>query len=161
MPRGRHKKLDTLKLLEGRRNASVEEVTRAYGEPFIPDHLNEDAQEAMEMILSSMPPGVYAKLDGMLIADFAVWWAWHKAAVHRMSAPDFQPVVVGGRGHGEVISPWFRLLNLASARMQSLSARLGLDPIARQHLSVPAGNRNVSKFAGLIGQNGSSPSLDT
>ena len=33
------------------------------GEPFIPDHLNEDARACVEVIRASMPDSVYCALD--------------------------------------------------------------------------------------------------
>lgn len=154
--RGRPKKLPVVRRLEGNRSRTpiVETTLIPKGAPFIPDHLPEDAQACVELIKASMPPQVYATIDGFILSDFGTWWAWHKAAVHEMSSPDFKPVVAGSMGQAQV-NPWFKILSMASQRMQALGERLGLDPKARMSIHVPE-DRPVSKFDGLIGRSGSS-----
>src|SRR6478735_11372952 len=72
----------------------VEPVVIPEGEPFIPPHLDDDAQACIEQVKRAMPPGVYASVDSYALAAFATAWAWHKHAAHHMAAPGFQPVSI-------------------------------------------------------------------
>lgn len=138
----------------------IEPVVIPEGEPFIPPHLNEDAQACIEQVKRAMPPGVYASVDSYALSAFATAWAWHKHAAHRMAAPDFQPVSVDEKGTDRP-SPWFRILNAASAEMRSWGDRLGLTPAARANLKLPGQGEQKSKFAGLVALKASFASLNS
>jgi hypothetical protein len=56
---------------EGFKDAGIE----AQGEPFIPEHLSDDARGCIEMIMRSMPDKVYSALDSYLLAAFGTAWA--------------------------------------------------------------------------------------
>jgi hypothetical protein len=64
-----------------------------------------------------------------------------------------------GDGGAEMQSPWLAILNKQAALMATLGDRLGLDPKSRAALKLPGAKQQKSKFAGLIGQTASSPSL--
>ena len=161
--RGPKKKLATLEALEGNpgkrgRKPAVLTVA-ATGKPFVPDHLSEDATAMAELIIEHMPDSVYAKVDGALIAVYADAYAWHKAAVHEMNHPDFKSLVVGASGQ-LVPNPWFRVKEQQARMMMSAGDRLGLDPKSRQAIQMldPNEGEKKSKFDGLIGREGGSPS---
>ncbi|MDP4024449.1 P27 family phage terminase small subunit [Methylobacterium sp. NEAU 140] len=158
--RGPRKKLAQIDKLDGNPsnrpifNAQVE----AFGEAFVPEHLPDDARGCIEVVKRSMPPKIYAALDTFVLSAFAMAWAVHKRASHAIADPEFEWIVVNGQG-SQSPNPWLRTLNSQAAVMASLGDRLGLNPKARADLKLPAA-KPQSKFDGLIGQNGSSPSLN-
>jgi hypothetical protein len=143
--RGPQPKPAALKILEGNPGQYRIEPTGidACGEPFIPDHLPDDAQGCLEVIKASMPGKVYSALDTFLLSAFAVAWALHKKASLVISDPNF---------NFETHARWVRLANQQAALMASLSDRLGLDPRSRAALKLPSARQQRSKFAGLLGQ---------
>jgi phage terminase small subunit len=158
--RGPRKKLAALSRLDGNPGKRpVEEFgIEAQGEPFVPEHLDDDAQGCIEVIKRSMPPRVYSALDSFILAAFATAWSLHKRAVGEINKPGFVWIVKSARG-GDQPNGWLRVLNSQAQLMASLGDRLGLDPKARAALKLPDAKQQRSKFAGLIGQNGSSRSL--
>ena len=159
--RGPRKKLPQIEALEGNPGKRPIEASgiEALGEPFVPEHLSDDARGCIEVIKQSMPSGVYSALDSFLLSAFATAWALHKRATHEVNNPDFQFIVLTPNGC-EVQSPWLAILNKQAALMASLGDRLGLDPKSRSALKLPNARQQKSKFVGLIGQAGSSPLLN-
>jgi len=155
--RGPRKKLPSLEALEGRPGkAALEEVgieVEASGEPFIPEHLPDDARGIIEVIRQSMPLRVYSRLDSFLLAAFAMAVAIHQRAAFEIANPDFECVVKGRDKGAAVLSPWLRILNAQAALIASLGDRLGLNPAARAALKLPHVKQR-SKFEGLIGRAG-------
>jgi phage terminase small subunit len=132
----------------------------ALGEPFIPEHLSDDARGCIESIKMSMPASVYSALDSFLLSAFATSWALHKLAAHTINDPKFEHVITVGDNGAEAQSPWLAILNKQAMLMASLGDRLGLDPKSRAALKLPGAKQRKSKFAGLIGRTGSSSSLN-
>lgn len=161
MARGRKPKLDAIKRLEGnpgnRPLADLEDQIAAAGDVFIPEHLDEDAAACIEVVRSSMPAGVYARLDTYVLSVFATAWALHKRAAFEMTNPAFEHVGTNSAGN-LAKNPWIEILNSQARIMMAAGDRLGLDPKARAALRLPKDDQPKSKFAGLIGQTGSSPS---
>lgn len=159
--RGPRKKLAAISKLEG--NPGKRPIDdfgiEAQGEPFIPEHLSEDAQGCIEVIRRSMPAKVYSALDSFLLAAFATAWAIHKQAAAELIKPDFAWIVTNSAG-SETQSPWIKMLNGQAQLMASLGDRLGLDPKARAALKLPGAKQQRSRFAGLIGQAASSSLLN-
>ena len=154
MPGGRgRKKLKALDVLDG--NPSRREIEHlgieSQTEPFIPEHLQDDARGCIEVIKRSMPRRVYSALDSFLLAAFGLAWAMQKEAAIAMSAPGFK--LINKSGH---ISRWFAVFEKTTDKMLSLSAKLGLDPVTRQSMKVPGARQQVSKFARL-----DEPSVET
>jgi hypothetical protein len=110
MPKGRPRKSPQEKLLEGSRAKVQVEVFAPHGAPFVPEHLNDDAQACAEHIIRNFSSKCISAIDGYCLAVFAAAWAWHKAAVHEMSSPGFNPVEVRHDKNG-----WF---SSSSARGQ-------------------------------------------
>lgn len=160
--RGPKPKLAALEKLEGNPSKRVIEESgiEALGEPFIPEHLSDDARGCIAVIKASMPMTVYSALDSFILSAFATAWALHKLAAHKINAPDFEHVIKVGDGGAEMQSPWLAILNKQAALMATLGDRLGLDPKSRAALKLPNAKQRKSKFAGLLGQSGSSPSLN-
>lgn len=159
--RGPKPKLLALDRLEGNPSKRVIEESgiEALGEPFIPEHLADDARGCIEVIKASMPTTVYSALDSFLLSAFATAWALHKLAAHKINDPDFRHVFEVGDGGAQMQSPWLAILNKQAALMATLGDRLGLDPKSRAALKLPGAKQRKSKFAGLLGQNGLSSSL--
>ncbi len=158
--RGPKPKLASIEKLEGNPSKRPIEALGivAAGEAYAPEHLHDDAQACIELIKRSMPPKNYATVDTFALSSFATAWAWYKRATHEMNAPDFQAIVEGSKGQKQP-NPWFRILKAMSEEMRSWGDRLGLDPKARAALKLPD-EKPRSKFDGLIGQSGSSRSLN-
>jgi phage terminase small subunit len=157
--RGPRPKLPEVDRLDGNpsRRVMVDSGIEALGDVFVPEHLADDAQACIEVIKRSMPPKIYSALDSFVLAAFAAAWAVHKRAAHEMNNPEFEWVVVSAQGTKQP-SPWIKIANQQAALLASLGDRLGLNPKARAALHVESAAKAVSKFDGLIGQTGLSPS---
>ncbi|WP_312017279.1 P27 family phage terminase small subunit [Bradyrhizobium sp. AUGA SZCCT0176] len=127
----------------------------------MPEHLSDDARGCIEVIKQSMPANIYSALDSFLLSAFGTAWALHKLAAHTINDPNFEHVITVGDNGAEAQSPWLAILNKQAALMASLGDRLGLDPKSRAALKLPGAKQRKSKFAGLLGQTGSSPSLSS
>ncbi|WP_375414638.1 P27 family phage terminase small subunit [uncultured Bradyrhizobium sp.] len=160
---GRRKKLPDIERLDGNPTKRVIEESgiEALGEPFIPEHLSDDARGCIECIKASMPSTVYSALDSFILSAFATSWALHKLAAHKINDPAFEHVITVGDNGAEAQSPWLAILNKQAMLMASLGDRLGLDPKSRAALKLPGAKQRKSKFAGLIGQTGLSRSLSS
>lgn len=159
--RGPRKKHPALERLEGNPGKRLIEESgiEALGEPFVAEHLMDDARGCIEVIKRSMPAKIYSALDSFHLAAFAMAWAIHKKAALEISNPEFRWIVINSAG-SETQSPWIKMLNGQAAILASLGDRLGLDPKSRAALKLPGARQQRSKFDGLIGQKGSSPSLN-
>ena len=161
--RGPRPKLAALEALDGNPGKRVIEESgiEALGEPFVPEHLADDARGCIEVIKQSMPSGIYSALDSFILSAFATAWALHKLAAHKINDPEFQHVFAVGDGGAQMQSPWLAILNKQAALMATLGDRLGLDPKSRAALKLPGAKQKKSKFAGLIGPAASSPLLSS
>ena len=150
--RGPRKKLAEIDRLEGNPSRRIIEQSgiEALGEPFIPEHLSDDARGCIETIKMSMPANIYSALDSFILSAFATAWALHKRATHEMNAPDFKWTVKSKRGSA-VESAWIKIANKQAGILATLGDRLGLDPKSRAALKLPDAKRRNSKFAGLTG----------
>jgi phage terminase small subunit len=150
------KKPAAVRRLEGNPGHRIIEDSgiEALGQPFIPEHLADDARGCIEVIQKSMPSSVYSALDTFLLSAFGVAWALHKMAAHKISDPDFKPVYAVNETGALAQSPWIAILNKQALILASLGDRLGLDPKSRAALKLPTAKQKRSKFEGLIGQAG-------
>jgi P27 family predicted phage terminase small subunit len=150
--RGPRKKLAALDRLDGNPSRRIiEEVgVEALGEPFIPEHLSDDARGCIDLIKQSMPANIYSALDSFLLSAFATAWAIHKRATHEISGPGFKWIATSKRGAPQE-SAWIKIVTKQAAILAGLGDRLGLDPKSRAALKLPEANQRKSKFAGLIG----------
>jgi P27 family predicted phage terminase small subunit len=155
---GRPPKSPEVRRLEGNpgKRPIPKPAVQAKGSPEVPDYLDEDAQACIALIRRSLPPKVFAALDGMLLTTFACAWSLHKQAV--LAIRD-KGVIGKGSMKQPVVNPWVRILNDQARIMLALSPRLYLDPVARLQLRVDEAPR--SKFDGLTAPNGSSGSLNS
>jgi phage terminase small subunit len=152
--RGPKPKLPEQDRLDGNPSRRVIEDSgiEALGEPFIPEHLSDDARGCIECIKASMPPNVYSALDSYILSAFSTAWALHKLAAHKINDPAFEHVISVGDNGAEAQSPWLAILNRQAALMAALGDRLGLDPKSRAALRLPGPKQRRSKFDGLLGK---------
>src|SRR3954468_20156402 len=153
-PRGKPAALSALEGNPGKR-VIEESGIEALGEPFVAEHLMDDARGCIEVIKQSMPSGIYSALDSFHLAAFGMAWAIHKRASLELSNPEFLWIVTNASG-SLTPSPWIKMLNGQAAIIASLGDRLGPDPQRRAALKLPCAKQQKSKFAGLIGHNVSS-----
>lgn len=125
---------------------------------FVPEHLHDDAQGCAEHVIRCFKTKHITAPDSYVLAAFATAWAWHKAAAHAMNAPDFEAVVQGSKG--PIPNPWFKILDAQARVMLAYAPKLYLTPADRAGLKGGA-DQPPSKFDGLIGRPGSSPSLSS
>ena len=140
----------------GKRPIPVEIFTPD-GAAFVPEHLSDDAQTCAEFILSSFKAKKLTAPDSYALAAFATAWAWHKAATHAMNAPNFEAIVPGSSGN-MAPNPWFKVLNEQARVMLVYATKLHLTPADRLKVAGAGEEKPLSKFDGLLGQKGSSPS---
>lgn len=130
------------------------EIFTPEGEPYIPEHLNEDAKTCAQTIIDMFAKTNHlTKPDSYIISVFANAWAWHKAATEEINRDGFEPIVENRRG-GQKPNPWFQIMREQAVLMLACSTRLYLSPADRMTLNI-AHQRDIaeSKFAGLIGRN--------
>lgn len=160
MPRGRPRKPLAEQLKAGARprvgGLGIEiEVFNPPGAPFVPDHLHEDAQACAEHIIRHYDAKRISSIDSYVLAVFASAWAWHKAAVHAMNDPDFQPVLPATETREARMSPWFKILNEQAHIMMQVATKLYLTPADRHVFRLSDLSQKESKFDGLIEQTAS------
>jgi phage terminase small subunit len=154
---GRPRKSPEARRLEGNpgKRPIPETAIVATGPVIAPDHLSEEARACIELIKQSLPPKTYAACDVFLLSAYATAWAQHKICAQEVSRPDFSHMEMGSQGQS-VLNPWLKHMNEQARLLQSIGARLFLDPVARAALKLPD-EKPKSKFDGLIGQTESSP----
>jgi phage terminase small subunit len=148
--RGR-KKLAALNILEGNPSKRPLAATGidALGEPFVPEHLTDDARGCIEIIKRSMPPNIYSAVDSFLLVAFATAWAIHKRATLEIANPDFVWLTTSATG-AQRAAPWVAIANAQAKIMGKLATRLGLDPITRGAMGVAGAPQQIGEFAGLL-----------
>jgi hypothetical protein len=151
MPRGRPKKIPYIKALEGNRSRVVIEDMGidGLGQPFVAEHLVDDARGCIEVIKQSMPPRIYSALDSFLLAGYGMAWAIHKFASHQIAG--LIQVEIDKEGPERLLQ-WVTVLDKQAMMMATLGDRLGLDPRSRSNLKLPNARQQKSKFEGLIAQ---------
>ena len=93
--RGPRPKLAAIEALEGNPGKRIIEESgiEALGEPFVAEHLMDDARGCIEVIKQSMPSSVYSALDSFILAAFATAWALDKLATHKINDPAFSQML--------------------------------------------------------------------
>ena len=132
----------SLKLLEG--NPGKRPLNFAEpipdGLPIKPKTLSRAAGETWNMLIESMPPGIYTKADSKNLAAYCEACAMQEqASVHLQAG-----IVIDDK-----ISPWMRIFNEQVKLMSTLGSQLGCTPGARANLKTPP-KKAASKFDGLI-----------
>lgn len=147
--RGPAPRPQTLRELDGNPGKHRENpaIPPTLGAAVCPDYLDEYERDVWNRITDHMPSRLYGAVDSNILAAYC-----RAAGLHRRATLEMRESgeVVTGEGGAPYQSPWMSILNRQAALIATLGTRLGLDPAARNNLSVkPDGP--VSKFAGLIG----------
>lgn len=146
--RGPQPKNSEIRRIEGNPGKrALKAGAKASGRPVCPEHLPDYARGCWDRIVASMPPAVYAAADQDLLAAYCIAVDTLKQAVEALKTE--KAIVYGDKG-APYQNPWISIQSKQSQLLASLGARLGLDPAARESLSLPAGEEPGSKFAGLI-----------
>lgn len=119
-----------------------------------PDWLDDDAKAEWNRVLEVTPPRLLTGMDVPTVSAYCQAWSLRKKALAELA--DMPLVVQGGAG-GPIANPLTRIVQAQTDLMLRAAARLGFDPSGRSGLKLPA-EKPPGRFAGLIGQTGSSRS---
>ncbi|MEQ9488036.1 MAG: phage terminase small subunit P27 family [Alphaproteobacteria bacterium] len=148
--RGPKPKPTGLRILEGNpsRRPINEAEPVATGEPPIPEHLSDDAQQIWRQIMDSVPPGMISAADAPLLAAYCEAWSTHKqAAIQLRKERDLMGPTLIRDGKP---SPYVKIMSDAARTMATLATRLGLSPADRSGLKMGERKPESSRWAGLI-----------
>jgi P27 family predicted phage terminase small subunit len=134
---GRKPKPTAIKQLAGNpghRPLNASEPRPAPGAPDCPDHLDDLARREWERVCAELVQlGVVTRLDRAALAAYCQSFSlWSDAAA---KLKKFGTVVKGPTGL-PVISPFFRIADLALKQMHRWAAELGLGPSSRSRIHV-------------------------
>lgn len=147
---GRHPKPTVVKMLEGnpgKRALNMNEPV-CTDPPVMPQHIFEDAlaAEKWDEVLAAMPPGVYARLDVAMLAQYAQAYAMMIRAGEQIREEGFTAATAEGVKTHPAVTVWLGM----SQTVARCASQLGLVPTARSKLNVPTGGDKKSRLAGLI-----------
>lgn len=149
MPKGRKKKPDAIKKLEG--NPGKRDLNDAApipdGRAVKPDYLNEEASDIWDQIVGSMPPELYKACDSSILGAFCVAVSQYRESTLLIEK---EGMIVTSKNGSKITHPAQVVQYKAITAMVSLGARLGLEPSARASLKMPIAQKKTSKFEGLV-----------
>jgi len=150
MPRGRKKKPDEIKRLEGNpgKRPLNGNAPMPTGSVTKPPYVTGYAEEIWDQIVESMPPNLYTAVDGIALASFCVAAGQHRIATETLAREGLTIITEKGE---EKAHPALNAQTKALNAITTLGARLGLDPSSRASMIMPKASKDVSKFAGLLG----------
>ena len=120
---------------------------RPLADPSAPTGMSATAKTIFNRLILAMPSGVYTSVDSYLLAAYCEAVARHQYAVGKLNRGPKE--VTGSTGQIK-LSPWYSEVSEAARLMVTIGAKLGLDPIARQHIVGDTGGRSGEDFDGLI-----------
>ena len=149
MARGRKKKPDVIKVLEG--NAGGRPLNGDAPVPIgfseMPPYLQGYAVDVWNTVITSMPDALYTACDSFVLAAFCVAVSQHRDATELLN---LQGLTLVGENGDMKAHPALNAQSKAINAMTTLGARLGLDPSTRASLVMPPKRKPDSKFEGLI-----------
>lgn len=149
MPRGRPKKLDSVKRLEGNPGGRPlnENAPIPGGHPLRPAYVVGYAAEVWDQIVGSMPADVYSTTDSIVLATFCIAADQFRTATEELKRDGFTVEARDGavRAHPAALTQSRAIQTIAM-----LGARLGLDPVSRASMRMPKSKKESSKFEGLV-----------
>lgn len=150
MARGRPKKPDAIKALEGNpgKRPLNGDAPLPVGFATKPDYVTGYAAEIWDTIVNSMPRELYGSCDLVILASFCVAAEQFKDATEQIKAEGLTVQTENGELKPH---PALSAQSKANTTIALLSARLGLDPSSRASIKVPATQKPDSKFKGLLG----------
>lgn len=116
-------------------------------DPFMPTGMSPAAKKVFERVTLAMPLGVYTSVDSYLLAAYCEAVARHQYAIGKLTKG---PKEVKGSTGQIKLSPWFAEASESARLIVTLGAKLGLDPIARQHINTGSEGPSDEEFDGLI-----------
>lgn len=138
------RKPTALKLLAGNpgKRAINKREPKPKGAPVAPNVLPIAALAVWNRLVMAMPSGVYTDADHALLAAYCLAVAnWQDVTVALQTAP----MLVAGSTGQVVVNPLFKHQEAQAKLMAQLGAQLGLNPAARQSLTVDEPDE-VDKF---------------
>jgi P27 family predicted phage terminase small subunit len=135
-PRMRRKPT-AIKILEGNRGHRPLPTSepKGAGQPSPPRHLQPEQLELWHAVVASLPPELLSAADNSLIERMAVAWSTFRETTRRIDACDL--LARGDRGQS-VRNPLLIVRTQAAAEMETCSNALGLSPVARSRIAMPA-----------------------
>jgi P27 family predicted phage terminase small subunit len=119
----------------------------ARGIPDMPPGFSGRRAEIWIDTLATIPPGVIAACDAMILASFCIAAETVESA---QKAIDETGHIVQTKA-GRVKNPWCSILARAQSEMRATAGRLGLDPVAR--IGIPAQKSDIEDpMAILLGR---------
>jgi len=119
------------------------DAVEAFGEPVMPLWLDVYGMEIFNRIIASMPPSFYTGADSYILAMYAESCSLAKRAVIEIQEHGITVEEEKYNVAGILISttkkknPAHSVLADAMAKIAALGTRLGLDPTARQAITMP------------------------
>ena len=153
MPRGRKKKPDEIKRLEGNpgKRPLNENAPMPTGHAAKPPYVIGYAEEVWNQIIESMPPNLYTAVDTVVLAAFCVAAGQYREATETLA--DEGLTIITSKGE-EKPHPALTAQTKSITAITTLGARLGLDPSSRASLTMPHAPKAESKFDGLLAGQG-------
>jgi len=151
MARGRRKKPDILKKLEGNagKRALNGDAPIPEGSLKMPIYVIGYAAEVWTQVVDSMPNELYASCDTAMLAAFCVAVGQFREATEMVAEKGLTIVTSDGEIKAH---PVLSAQNKAILIISTLGSKLGLDPASRSSLKMPPAIKASSKFAGLMGE---------
>jgi len=150
MARGRKKKPDEIKRLEGNpgKRPLNGDAPIPTGCAAKPPYVKGYAGKVWNQIVDSMPPNLYTAVDSVALAAFCVAAGQYRTATETLAKEGLTAYTVKG---DEKPHPALSAQSRSLAAITTLGARLGLDPSSRASLIMPRAQKTDSKFTGLLG----------
>jgi P27 family predicted phage terminase small subunit len=120
---------------------------RPYGEPARPTIMTPAARKVWAKLVVSMPPGVYTFADSHMMAAYCEAVAAHQRATKHII--DGAGEVTGSTGQTK-LSPWLKEQADSARLIVTIGAKLGLDPVSRQHIQTDKGGPSDEDNDGLL-----------
>jgi phage terminase small subunit len=144
----RPKKPEVLKALEGDRGKGrrpgSQNPPRVAGYAECPEHVTGYAAEVWARVARSMPKELYGECDSDLLAAYCR--AADGVRVASLGLADAVEV--------EDVNKWMTIFGKAVTSLVGTGAKLGLDPSSRSAMVMPSGQKEESKFSGLVAMTG-------
>ena len=136
MLRGRPKKPARIREMEGNPGKRrIPKEIAASGLPRPPEGLTEEEFELWTEVYRSLPLGLLTSADSSVLERFACAWArWRQC---QRNIRD-EGLLTENREGKPIRSPWLLVQRACSDEMHRCGTELGLSPVARTRLAVPA-----------------------
>lgn len=100
-------------------------------------------------VVASLPAGLLSRADEAALEQFAIEWATFREADDKVQSTG----LLVSSPQGDIRNPLLMIRNQAGKAMMNLGMLLGLSPVARARLAVPASS-DADPMALLLGDDG-------